>query len=127
MSFTATITETISIGGLQVTSTNSYTDSAETKIDEAVPTASTVEIALVQDVTETALVYIVSDQDVEIDFNVDQAGVPAISAFAGVPYVWHTKSYFTDLLTADITKVFITNTSGTTANVQIRFLYDATP
>ena len=127
MAFTATITETINIGGEQVSRTNSYTNSAETNIDEAVPTGQTVQIALVQDVDQTSIVYIVSDQDVELDFNVDQAGVPAISALAGVPYVWHTNNYFTDLLGTDITKLFVTNTSGTTANVKIRFLYDSTP
>ena len=128
MSFTATITETIEIGGLQITQANSYTDSAETRIDEAVTDSQTdIPIALVQDVSETAIVYIVSDQAVTLEFNNSTTGVPEIVLLAGVPYVWHTNSYFTDLLATDITALFVTNASGSTANVKVRFLYDSTP
>lgn len=128
MALTATITETINIGGAQISQTNSYTDEAVTIIDKAVADSSTdFEIALVQDVSETAIVYIVSDQVVTLEFNNSTTGVPEIPLLAGVPYVWHTNSYFTDLLATNITKVFVTNASGSVANVKIRFLYDATP
>ena len=128
MAFTATITETIDIGGLQISQSNLYTDEAETRIDKAVADSSTdFLIALVQDVSETAIVYIVSDQAVTLEFNDSTTGVPTIVLKAGVPYVWYTDSYFTDLLATNITKVYVTNASGSTANVKIRFLYDATP
>lgn len=128
MSFSATLTETIDIGGLQVSQSNSYTDSAETRIDEAVTDSQTdYLIALVQDVSETAIVYIVSDQAVTLEFNNSTTGVPTIPLLAGVPYVWHANSYFTDLLATDITAVYVTNASGSTANIKIRFLYDSTP
>ena len=128
MSFTATITETIDIGGLQVSQSNSYTDSAETRIDEAIADSTTDGvIALVQDVSETAIVYIVSDQAVTLEFNNSTTGVPEIVLVAGVPYVWHTNSYYTDLFATVITTLYVTNASGSTANVKIRFLYDSTP
>ena len=128
MALTATVTEAINIGGLDVTRATVYTDEASTAIDKAEATASTdFLIALVQDVSETTVVYIVSDQVVTLEFNNSTTGEPTIVLVADVPYIWHTNSYLTDLLTTDITKLYVTNTSGSTANIKIRFLYDATP
>ena len=128
MALTATVTEAINIGGVEVTRATVYTDEAATSIDKAVADAATnFLIALVQDVSETSVVYIVSDQVVTLEFNNSTTGEPEMVLVANVPYVWHTNSYLTDLLTTDITKLYVTNASGSTANVKIRFLYDATP
>lgn len=128
MAQTATVTEAINIGGVEVTRATVYTDEAATSIDKAVADAATnFLIALVQDVSETSVVYIVSDQVVTLEFNNSTTGEPTIVLVADVPYVWHTNSYLADLLTTDITKLYVTNASGSTANIKIRFLYDATP
>lgn len=128
MSFTATVTERVTIGTSTIENINTYTDSAQLLIDEAVADSETdYEIALVMDVSEIATVYIVSDQAVTLEFNNSTTGVPEIVLVAGVPYMWHTNSYFTNLLATDITTLYVTNASGETANLQLRFIYDSTP
>ena len=127
MSFTATITEKITIGTTTDEKSNVLTDSAQVLIDEAIPDASTdLLIALVMDVSKIAAVYIVSDKALTLEFNNATTGVPTIVLVPNVPYIWHTNSYHTNLLATDITALYATNASGATANLKIRFLYDST-
>ena len=59
-------------------------------------------------------------------FDVAVEGV-TINLVAGVPYVWTSDSYFVQLIDDDVTKVEVTNSSGSTATFEIRVLQDATP
>lgn len=128
MSFTATVTEKITIGTTTNEEINTFTDAAQILIDEAIPDSSTdLLIALVLDVSEIAAVFIVSDQALTLEFNNSTTGVPQIDLVAGVPYIWHANSYFTNLLTTDITALYATNASGSTANLKFRVVYDSTP
>lgn len=128
MPFTATVTEKITIGTTTNEEINTFTDAAQILIDEAIPDSSTdLLIALVLDVSEIAAVFIVSDQALTLEFNNSTTGVPQIDLVAGVPYIWHANSYFTNLLTTDITALYATNASGSTANLKFRVVYDSTP
>lgn len=129
MSFNATTTEQITIDGEVVSSNNSFTDSAVLKITETVADGLTDEqiSGAAIDVSEIAVLYILSDQDVTLETN--NAGAPAdtIALLAGVPLLWYSTSYYTNLLTTDVTAIFITNASGFAAKIKIRVLYDSTP
>jgi hypothetical protein len=118
----------VTIGGVAYSKKNTFTDSAEVNITEDVATAETdKEVDLVMDVSEIAALYINSTQDVLLEVN-DGAGTGgSISLVADVPYVWHSSSYHTNLLGTDITAIFITNASGSTATIDMHFVYDATP
>lgn len=95
-----------------------------TSIDNAV---SEQLVTMAVDVSEIKLVKLLSDQDLTLEFNVAGAGVPTINLLAGNPYIWYTGSYFTDLLTVDITALYLSNSSGSTAIFKMTFLFDSTP
>lgn len=50
-----------------------------------------------------------------------------LNLLAGKPYDWDVDSYFTNLLTADISVVHITNASGSVAVLKAEAVIDATP
>ncbi len=129
MSLTASLNESITIGGTSVTGSYSYTDSAQIAIDESVADSVTDQlIALVLDVSEIAAILLISDQDVTLEFCNSGTGTPTMALKANKPYVWHTDSPYTNLLNVDITPgVYVTNASGSTAAIKIRALYDSTP
>jgi len=68
---------------------------------------------------------LISDQAVTLKFNSTGSPAPQIILAAGVPYIWNTDEYFVNLLTANVTTVYITNNSGATANISLHFAYTA--
>ena len=82
--------------------------------------------ALVVDVSQIKACFIVSDQAITLEFNNSTTGVPTIVLVAGVPYVWDTDSYFTDLLATNITALYVTNASGALATFSLDFIIDPT-
>lgn len=82
--------------------------------------------AMVLDVTQVKSVIITSNKAVTLEFNNSGVGVPEIVLVANMPYLWTTNSYDSLILTADVTALYITNASGSTAKVQIRALIDPT-
>ena len=111
------------VGGTAIT----ISDESEFVLDAAVADSVTDGLhAMVLDVTQVKSIIIVSDQAVTLEFNNSTTGVPTIVLVANMPYVWTTNSYDTLILTADVTALYITNASGSTANVKIRALIDPT-
>lgn len=116
-------------GGLSLSNSKAYSATGEANIvGESVPDSTTdqaVNIAL--DVSAIASIYIVSTQALTIETN--SATVPdnTITLVANVPYIWHTGSYFTNLLTVDVTVLYLTNASGAAATFNLRCVQDATP
>lgn len=85
------------------------------------------EIIVAIDVSAVKAFYLVSDQPVTFETNSGSAADNTISLLAGVPYVWTEDSYDSFLLDTDVTSVFITNASGSTATIYLKALMDATP
>jgi len=80
------------------------------------------------DVSACKSFYLESNQDVTFETNSGAAADDTIALKADEPYVWHTNSYDSFLLSTDITAgVFITNASGSTATIYCVALYDVTP
>ena len=71
--------------------------------------------------------YLESDQDVTFETNSGAAADDTIALKANEPYVWHVNAYDSFLLSTDVTSVFITNASGSTATIYCLALFDATP
>lgn len=79
------------------------------------------------DVSACSSFYLVSDQDVTFETNDGSSPGDSIALKANEPYVWHDSSYDSFLLGTDVTSVFITNASGSTATIYCVALYDLTP
>ncbi len=95
---------------------------------EAVATSETdYEINFDLDVSACKSFYLESDQDVTFETNSGSVPDNTISLKADKPYVWHVDAYDSFLLSVDVTSIFITNASGSTATIYCVALYDATP
>lgn len=107
----------------------SFSGSSLLEIEETVANGATDDdIVLAIDVSAVKLFYIVSDQAVTVETNAtDATGGNTLSLVANQPYFWHTGSYDTFKLTADVTIAYITNASGSSATIKIRCIQDATP
>lgn len=131
MSFTHLITQNVQFGSESVKSdrdANTITGSQRVSLSEAVPDSSTdLQINISIDVSACKSFYLISDQDVTVETNDGTTPDDTISLLAGVPYVWTENSYDTFKFGTDITAIFVTNSSGASATVQIRALVDATP
>lgn len=96
----------------------------------SVPTATTDQQVLIA-VTLAAMkaYYIVSDKAITIETNAtDATGGDTIVLVANQPIMWTTGSpAMTKHFTQNITTMYITNASGATATIEIRFARDATP
>ena len=104
------------------------TGSSETSLSESVATGQTaflINVAI--DVSEVKALFIVSDQDVTVKTNSSGAPDNTISLLANRPLSWDPNSYFANLLTVDVTKIYVANASGSAATLQIYVLQDATP
>lgn len=108
--------------------TKAYSGSSETNLSESVVTASTdLAITCAIDVSAVKSFYVVSDQAVTLETNSGSSPTNTLTLVAGVPYQWNTDSYNTFKLTGDVTVIYVTNASGSTAAIELRCIQDATP
>ncbi len=125
MSFSHTVSFQVATPSGTLVYSKSYTGAQSFEMDEATTTGTTNEE---HDFTITVAnilsVYLVSDQAVTLKFNSTGAPAPSIALLANVPYVSNTDftTYLTSTLTTNITKVYVTNASGSTANWKFRFI-----
>lgn len=114
--------------GGPIASSKTYTGSSDISISESVANGQTnKQINVAIDVTAVKSFYLLSDRNVTLETNDGSSPDDTIALIANVPYVWTTDSYDSFLLGTDVTAVFITNSSGSTANIEMRILQDATP
>jgi hypothetical protein len=128
MSFSHTIRQAWTSGARSISNETAYTGDAQSSIEAEIADSETdflVNFAL--DVSQIAAIYIVSDQDITVETNDGSSPDDTLSLVAGVPYVWTTDSYDSCLLTVDITALYVTNSSGATATLQIEVVKDDTP
>lgn len=129
MSFSATIAQTITIGGKSVSKAKTLTASASVGVEETVAgTTSDYNIVVALDQSEIEALYISADQALTLETqDGTSADVDTIVLVADEPLVWYTGSLYTSLITADLTDINVSNASGTAATLQIYALQDATP
>ena len=129
MALTRSIALNVSGGGVTVNKTVTITDSAAVQIQEAVADSSTdLEIACSIDQSVLSFLYLVSDQAVTIETNSGSTPDDTITLSADVPVIWYTGCGYTNPFSnADVTSLFVTNASGSTANITLEALQDSTP
>lgn len=84
------------------------------------------QINLVMDVSQVALLYMKSDVDMTLKTNSTGAPTNTIALTAGVPQIYLSASGMTLQFTGDVTTAFLTNAGIAAGTFDIRFLYDAT-
>jgi hypothetical protein len=110
-----------------ITSTvDTYAVDSEVNIDETVAISQTdKEYDLACKHTQIKTLCIYSDQDLTLKFNSTSSPAPLIALVAKKQIVWTVDHLEANPITADLTKVYVTNASGTkTANLKIRIGLD---
>lgn len=107
---------------------NTYSASANCELSETVADSTTnllMNIAI--DVSAVTSFYMCSDKALTVKTNSSGSPDNTIVLKANVPYIWNSDSYDTFKLTADVTKIYVTNASGASAALEIHCLQDSTP
>lgn len=129
MAFSFTLTELLQtpegVLSQPVTSTGSGVQAIDDTIDTAI-TDQLVNVAFA--LTVLKCFYFLSDQDVTLETNAaDHTGGDSIAIQANKPLVWQSGGYLANPFAFAVTKIYLTNASGSTANYSCRVLTDATP
>ncbi len=104
------------------------TADGETSLDLTVADGVTDQLTTIAiDFSELEGLFIYSDYAITVETNDGTTPDDTIAIAAGVPMVWYTGCDHANPLTADVTAFYITNASGSTANIKIRVLQDSTP
>lgn len=126
---TVNITTRVQAGGTEVISrTNTYSASGLIKVNEAIANGQTDKVVtFTADQSAMSAFWLMSDQIVTVETNNGTTPTDTFVLTANEPLVWVSTGEYTNPITADITAIYITNASGSTANVEIGVLQDATP
>lgn len=128
MAFTHTHTRNFSRSGENLTASAVATAAAEVCIDEVITTATTDGlVALTLDQSALKSVFITSDVAVTLETNSGSAADDSFTLAAGQVISWAIGDAAACPITADVTALYVTNTSGSSANLKLRFLQDPTP
>jgi hypothetical protein len=114
--------------GTITNTTDTYTGDGEQNFDGTIATGTTngeVDLALAVAAIKSFVMF--STQAVTVKTNSTSAPADTINLTAGHQLVWTTDHIDANPLTVNVTKFYITNTSGSAATVKFRFLVDATP
>lgn len=84
------------------------------------------EVAITIDVSQIQSFFMNSTKALTVETNNASTPTDTIVLVADTPYIWRTGDYHTLLLTADVTKLFLTNASGSTATFTLECVYDST-
>lgn len=128
MSISHTFTRKWVSDGAEITKDEIVSAGSEQNIDESIPDSSTdLLVNWTCDYSALKGLFIVSDQDIVLETNDGSSPDNTISLTANVPLLWTAEGYLTNPFTADVTALYVTNASGSAANLKIRSLYDPTP
>ena len=128
MSFTHTIAKNWKGAGREILSSKKYTGNAQQSISESVPDSSSdFFVAFSCDVSEIKSIFILSAVDMTLETNDGATPIDTINLKAGIPYIWHTDSYFTNLLGTDVTALYLTTGSVGAGTFQLEVITDPTP
>lgn len=127
MSVSFGFTEKVVIDGITRSQASTITADKRTTIHTAIANAVTDGLhELAVDVSQVKAVFILSDQDITLETNSGGSPANTLALKANVPYVWFTNKPQALVFTSDITALYITNASGSEANLIMEFLVDPT-
>jgi hypothetical protein len=126
---THNINVTWSRGSESIENDVSLTADAESGGDFAIPSGSVdLEINLDYDISELECFVMVADQALTVKTNSTGAPDDTIALLANTPIIQYTgDGRAAGIFDTDITKLYVTNASGSSATLKIRALFDGTP
>lgn len=131
MSYSVEITKTFQkVGGAAVTRTKTYTADGFTELELSIPDSTTdQQVVVAIDVSAIVAIIIDSDQAITIETNDGTTPADTITPAAGVPLIWTNDDEHANPFGSgtDVTSLYITNSSGSTATIKISVLQDVTP
>jgi hypothetical protein len=129
MSYTHSVGTTYKTAALTLTNTtDTYTSDGEVNESFAVAASTTnYEVDIVIDVSQIKSMVLYSDQAVTIKTNSTGTATDTIVLAAKKQVVWTVDHLESKPLTGDVTKMYITNSNSTAANVVLSCLVDYTP
>ncbi|NIO43789.1 MAG: hypothetical protein GTO41_28705 [Burkholderiales bacterium] len=129
MAFNQTITRSVSsAGGREIRKSNVYSaDGLDTR-EISVPDSTTdLLVNFTLDISQLKSIYMVSDQNLTVETNDSAAPQETIALLADKPLMWQNDSYYACPFAGDITKLYLTNSSGSTALFNLEVVHDSTP
>lgn len=127
MAFTLSLVEQVTNGGDTIKQEQIFSNTYRKSVDESIATGQTDYLVSFElTVAKCVAIFVKSDQDVTLETNSGSSPTNTIALKANIPYVWYTNKYDSLKFTSDVTKIYITNASGSTARLQIEALVDAT-
>lgn len=129
MSFTITHDLKTVAGGKTIQKSNEYTGSGHHRVDEDIADSTTdQEITFNLDISALKAITMVADQDVTVETNNGSTPGDTFNLKADQPLMWNSgDSYFSNPFSTDVTALFVTNASGSSANLRVEAVEDATP
>lgn len=131
MSFTDTITREWDGDDTKLSQSKAVTNELRANVSISIADGLTDKlVAWAIDISQLKALHIQSDQDITIETN-NPAGTSAaaddtLTLLANQPISWQTGDVMDHPFTADITQIYVTNASGSAAQLEIRALVDAT-
>ena len=126
MTVPAQVESRISVGGISVGEIVTVLQGKATLLDEAIPDSSTdLLVACTIDVSQLKGIVLMSSQDILIETNSGSAPVDTIALLANKPYFW-TSDYLAACFSANITGLYVTNSSGSATALRGIYIVDPT-
>ena len=128
MSYTHTQKSSFTGSGRVVDKNVVITSGGESGLSESIPDSSTdLLVDFVLDVSAAVSVFISSDQAITVKTNSSSTPDDTIVLSANVPYMWNSNDTGTLVFGTDITALYVTNSSGSAALLDMEALFDPTP
>lgn len=125
MPISRTVNVSLEAGGQTLGGAVTLTASGNTSISESCAASNTTEIVCTIDVSALKMIFMVADNDCDVEFNGPNIEV---QLQAGRPFVWFaTGDLANPFGSTDVTSLSVTNGPGSAANLWIEILADATP
>jgi len=127
MSFTHSVGVTYRTAeGTITNTTDNYTADGQILFSGTVANSATQEVDVAIDVSKVQSIVLYSDRAITVKTNSSGSPDDTIALAAGKQLVWTVDHVEAIFLTVDVTKFYLVNASGGTANVKIYVLQDVT-
>lgn len=127
MAITHTVQSVVTDGGFRFVASKELTVTAAAQYQESVAnSASDLAVAITIESTSLKVFALQSDQDITVKTNDSGSPQETITLKANQPVIW-TEGQANVPISGDVTALYITNSSGSAANVSLLAGWDATP
>ena len=128
MSFTHKITRRYETEGELIEQTKVITADGEDNRDPVIPDSTTDQLVnMTIDISQLKSIYISTDNTVTLETNNATTPIDTLTITPDQPVDWQVGDVHSNPFSADVTAIYLTNNSGSVANVKIRKLEDSTP